>query len=230
MMRGVFIWSVLITASSLAGQEPPSDPATEPPSESAEAPPPAEMESAETKGPAGVRLKWVSARRGGAITAARPSGTPLRSLFEWGRLATDFEKTYKQRCEEKDWSGLKFCHGMRVEGEWQVDFGDRGWPANLGFFDGKFFQFLVLFDSDADFDFIEATMARALGAPTSDERSTIQNRMGANFDQRKIRWLGGDVSVVLEKRSGKVDQGTLIVMYMPLASGFEGEKGGDAPF
>lgn len=57
-------------------------------------------------------------------------------------------------------------------------------------------------------DMAELLKAR-YGAPTSVRDNTVQNRMGATFNQQVLEWSGPNVELVYESRSGRVDEGAV---------------------
>ncbi len=89
--------------------------------------------------------------------------------------------------------------------------------AGFNFYDGKFYEVLALF-SPSQFDDIEASLIDALGKPKQREVGTVQNRMGATFDQATSVWNTGTVSIYLMKRGAlTVDKGTFNMTYLPIA-------------
>jgi len=62
---------------------------------------------------------------------------------------------------------------------------------------------------------------------------TTRNELaGAAFDQRRITWDLPDISIILEKRGDKVNQGSLVFQVRSLAdqAAKESNRGGKAPF
>jgi hypothetical protein len=56
------------------------------------------------------------------------------------------------------------------------------------------------------FDALISTQAEKYAPPSSDEKSTIKNRMNAEFDQRRVEWKLPDGVIVASKRSDRVDE------------------------
>jgi hypothetical protein len=187
------------------------------------------MESRPIEGPKGVRLFWPKTYFGGLEAEGvpdkglSPSGEDRAYLY-WG--STEDLMTWQL--------GGKFgClqDACQVY-DWLMDFGDPETELQPTLFlhEGAFYRYLVTF-AVADFDFIEGTLAKALGTPATSDDGTVQNRMGAEFDQKTRIWKTKDVEVVLKKRASKVDEGALMVSYLPIAVKADAKKDeGQAPF
>lgn len=70
----------------------------------------------------------------------------------------------------------------------------------------------VRIDLDSvDFGRLRAAMVEKFGQPTSDARSTVQNRVGASFDNESVRWRIGDGEILLEQRFGSIDNSVVLI-------------------
>jgi hypothetical protein len=86
----------------------------------------------------------------------------------------------------------------------------------LHFNDDRFYG--VVLDLPADkFEDAEKAILAGIGTPPRQTRSTVQNLFGAQFDQLDDFWQVGNVSIYLEKRGNKVDEGMFTMVYDPLA-------------
>ena len=63
--------------------------------------------------------------------------------------------------------------------------------------------------STRSFDRLLATMPERYGSASYDATSTVKNRMGVVFDNRRIVWERGDRMLVLTQRAGNVDEGSV---------------------
>lgn len=61
----------------------------------------------------------------------------------------------------------------------------------------------------ADVDGVIAALMEKYGPPKSDDRGTIQNRMGATFDQRTATWVTPEGRIVATQRASKIDEGQI---------------------
>ena len=158
-------------------------------------------------------------------------------LVEWGvttdRFNADYSGNYRGHSMPNVFMntgipGVVLCPAPYG---WRPYFGSetRKLDADLRFYQDRFFAFSISFTPDSDYDFVLATMIQALGQPVHRETSTVQNRMGATFDQEQALWQTANVEVSLQKRSTKVDQGALLVTYKPFAPPAE-PTAGKAPF
>jgi hypothetical protein len=59
-------------------------------------------------------------------------------------------------------------------------------------------------------DLLKDAYLSKFGKPTRVETAPVQNRMGAVFDNEKLIWENADSIIILEKRSGVVDKGSVI--------------------
>lgn len=188
---------------------------------------PGESETqAKGKAPWGVRLRWFYAG------SEPPLGVGIR-MIPWGMSGSEVEDMLG---EKKAFGGWK---GRQV---WPLGEagGGRGWWADLGgdnprdhgttllFIDGQFYAYSVEVPP-ARFDAIGAALTQSLGPPSASTSTTVQNRMGAEFDQEERAWDFEDVEVRLRKRAERVTTGQLVVMYKPLAEGVATESA-KAPF
>jgi hypothetical protein len=83
-------------------------------------------------------------------------------------------------------------------------------PASImaGFKDDKLVSASLTFDSES-FKDLSAVMVERFGKPDKDEPSVVQNRAGATFENRELRWHRGDANLSIKMRAGKVDQGSM---------------------
>jgi hypothetical protein len=81
-----------------------------------------------------------------------------------------------------------------------------------------------------NFDRLESSLVAVLGEPESRQASTVENRMGAKFDQLEAVWLAGNVVARLEKRGAHVDSGSFSLTYTPIANEVPAEPTSKAPF
>lgn len=187
--------------------------------------------SASAEEPKGIRLRW---------TGSTDPVANARQMIEWGSTRGDVEEQLGVRSDV--YNPREFiCTGNRTEtqscklgnrgnGSWSADFGDdapKTWETMLFFVDGRFFQYIVEVPPDR-FDLVETALAKALGEPDKSESSTVQNRMGASFDQEVRIWEGKEVDVNLMKRA-TVTEGLLGVTFKPLAEEVP-KKEAEAPF
>lgn len=187
------------------------------------------MEARQIEGPKGVRLFWPKTYFGGL----EAEGVPDKGLSPSGE---DRAYLYWGSNEElMTWQlGGKFgcLKDVCQPYDWLMDFGDpeKELQPTVFLHEGAFFRYLVTFAAN-DFDFIEGALSKALGAPATSEDGTVQNRLGAEFDQKTRIWKTKDVQVVLKKRQSKVDEGALMVSYLPIAEKADAKKPeGEAPF
>ena len=64
----------------------------------------------------------------------------------------------------------------------------------------------------SDLDQIVLAARERWGAPVSDETSEIQNRMGARFTNRELRWERGGVSLMVRRYGRQVDEGSAFIV------------------
>jgi hypothetical protein len=88
--------------------------------------------------------------------------------------------------------------------------------ALLEFNRDRFFRINVEFASK-DFNDIERSLSESLGKPKKRVVGTAQNGFGAFFDTVDDTWQVGPVLVGLYKRMVNVNQGVLVLTYIPLA-------------
>jgi hypothetical protein len=108
--------------------------------------------------------------------------------------------------------------------------GDVSVIIGLTFWRGGFAQAYLGFSSK-DYATIEAAFLERYGAPTKTTEEMIQNRMGAQFTNRKHQWVGQNVSIYLTKFSGTVTNGSAILATKEYLSAFGNrtqERGKDA--
>jgi hypothetical protein len=58
-----------------------------------------------------------------------------------------------------------------------------------------------------DYPKMEELLKAKYGAPTSEDRTAVQNRMGATFDSLEMEWAGATMTLNYFSRAGKVDEG-----------------------
>ena len=179
----------------------------------------------EASEPAGIRLKWWSAKEGSA-----PEGKTAEFLLPWGASKWElFKKIYVKGAEFNpscEGAEEEVCYlGGAGEG-WFADFGESVRPASLTFGPKGLSRFQVPFASHR-YKFFVDIMIDALG-PGKITRSTVSNRMGARFDQEIRTWETATTRVELAKRGDIIDEGWLVVGFKPLAKMLP--KTGEAPF
>ncbi len=59
---------------------------------------------------------------------------------------------------------------------------------------------------ETSFDITVAALTEKYGRPTVDETSTVQNRAGATFDNRRVAWKRPDGAIIAQQRSTSVDE------------------------
>jgi hypothetical protein len=74
------------------------------------------------------------------------------------------------------------------------------------------------------FDQVSAALAEKYGKPEFDEKSTVQNRMGASFDQHEMIWKRDGTVLDVRQRAGRIDD-----MAVRLTSESEMEKSKPKP-
>lgn len=94
-----------------------------------------------------------------------------------------------------------------------------GEPVKFGDVTPKYF--LALFRDDAlgkviikinetDVRGTVRALTEKYGAPTKDGVEQVKNRMGAAFENRVVMWLRRDGRLVVEQRTGKLDEGSVV--------------------
>lgn len=78
--------------------------------------------------------------------------------------------------------------------------------ALLYFGDDKL-HLILLSITPGDADQLVDSVRLKFGEPTSDERGTVQNRMGASFEQRETVWMVGGTRIKVSRYGGTVDRG-----------------------
>lgn len=137
------------------------------------------------------------------------------------------------------------CSGDPVErcvvpsDTWQPNFGQKKWSryfrTSLDFWDDEdgtpqFFSYSIDMNSDL-YEWVRDAFASALGSPTSSETSTVQNRMGATFDQESTSWIGATTAVhMVKRRSDRLTEGQVTVAFLPIARDIPEPSKGSAPF
>jgi hypothetical protein len=80
----------------------------------------------------------------------------------------------------------------------------------IGFDSGGMDLVMLYFSSDS-FPQIKGIFLERYGQPTARRNTTVQNRMGAQFENETLEWNGAKVSIMLEKYSTKVTESTAII-------------------
>jgi hypothetical protein len=75
----------------------------------------------------------------------------------------------------------------------------------------------------ASFDEVIASMKERYGAPTSEKASTVQNRMGASFDQTEVEWRVGGSIIAARRRASNIND--MRILLSDEASIRDGAKG-----
>lgn len=168
-----------------------------------------------------------------------------KARIEWGMQQSEVSEMLKPPSGSKAYeadkglscfsqkNGASSCY-PNVSAPWSADFGDSfQWSMDpyLQFTpDGKFYSYHLSFHGNAFDDTKQALLAR-LGKPKEGKTSTVENRMGAKFDQEIMAWKGSHTLVLLVKRSSSdLTKGLLQVTYTPLEKTLPPEPTGAAPF
>lgn len=78
---------------------------------------------------------------------------------------------------------------------------------NMGIFhDGERLVLVMVTLDGAAFDDLHEALAAKFGKPFASDKSTVQNRMGASFDQVQTLWTAGDTFLRIKKRASKLDE------------------------
>lgn len=185
--------------------------------------------------PAAKVAPKVPTREIAGVTMRNGSKGDAASL-KWGmtkdEVASAFGRT-PVHCLDKN-GPTTTCYTGELPKTWVMDFGDsfRWRLAPLLTFDqqGKWYSYWVSIDEGAYEDVRSALVGR-LGAPVGHTASTVQNRMGATFDQEALRWAAKDVDVILlKRRPDNLSEGMLMVTYEPLSSKIPAPPSAKAPF
>src|SRR5262249_11364745 len=80
----------------------------------------------------------------------------------------------------------------------------------FGFLDGGL-QLVQLGFKSSGYDTISNAFRAKYGKPTSLEKGTVQNHMGAAFDNEIALWVGKNAVIRMEKRKGKVDTSAIVI-------------------
>jgi len=150
--------------------------------------------------------------------SGEPEGIILRDqLLRWGASnheAQGLVPTSDFTCYQPGASlpGVLMCRVARA-----VTFGDgTSYNVTLMFYDNRLYGWYVNFDSDK-FSFFADTMEKRLGKPTKTDGSTVQNRMGADFDQTVMEWELSQTKATVTRRSRNVTQGEVEVLHTPIS-------------
>lgn len=169
--------------------------------------------------PRKARIEWGMKRSSVNDMLRPPSGT---SSYDNSGLSCTAAKT-----------GVNSCF-TNVSAPWTADFGDSfRWSMEpyLQFTpDEQFYSYSILFTEEAFAD-TKKTLLGRLGKPKSDLPSTVENRMGAKFDQEIIIWETAHTRVMLIQRNpANLTKGALSVTYIPLEKAIPPEPTAEAPF
>jgi len=169
--------------------------------------------------PAKLRLTWGMPYS----EVGRQMGLPPQNRF-----AKNFEGPMTCTPEV---TGVRTCF-TSPSAPWRVDFGDAQVGEVSPFLsfapDGKFYAYFATFRAEA-FDLVLAILVKRLGKPTSDVPGTVQNRMGATFDQQVVQWQLPHVRVEIQRRGTDLLTGILRATYLPLAAKIPEPPEGTAP-
>jgi hypothetical protein len=156
-------------------------------------------------------------------------------LLEWKTSEASLTKHYRKRndvtCDGNDCE-VTLAFDIIPDSFIHLDLADseHAWcTVRLHYFHDQFYE------ADAHvplekFDALEASLMAALGEPDSRRPSTVENAMGAKFDQIEDSWRVGDVKVHLSKRDDTVDRGKYTVTYSPIEQLIPPEPLPKAPF
>jgi hypothetical protein len=115
---------------------------------------------------------------------------------------------------------------------WYVDFGDAPVGTVTPYIrftaDGRFYAYNATFSTDA-FATIQQILTKRLGKPTTDTPGTVQNRMGATFQQEMVTWLLPHVRIDLIQRGTDINSGLLSGTYLPIEASLPPAPEGKAP-
>lgn len=66
--------------------------------------------------------------------------------------------------------------------------------------------------SERNFSEVTEALLHRFGSPVRDHASVIQNRMGAQFDQRVLSWIRDGATLMATRRAGNIDQSSVMLM------------------
>jgi len=78
--------------------------------------------------------------------------------------------------------------------------------------------------SERSFEGLLVAMQERFGPPSIDSRSTLQNRMGASFDNRRVGWERTGTVITITQRAGQVDEGSVFFTSAAYAKKAEEER------
>lgn len=169
--------------------------------------------------------------------SAEPGGIRLKGVgkymhdqtiyLKWGESGVDLSQIvgkFPIPCSSADpiYSCIPYTE------EWQPDFGeatsDPQYETQLLFLKGHGFYAYIIDLGAERFNYVLAALKTALGKPDGMQTSSVENAMGATFDQVLVGWTTTSCMVALKKRQDKdLTKGRLVVEYLPIAS--EAPKG-----
>jgi hypothetical protein len=136
-------------------------------------------------------------------------------------------------------NGAEFCSAS-YRAPWGPDFGpDAHWAEpTLGSVlttfsftpEGKFYAYSFTFPERVAEE-VRASVAGRLGVAKRAEAGTVQNRMGATFNQLVSQWETSHVSLIFTLRTpSDLTRGSLVAIYLPLAATLPATTPAPAPF
>ena len=152
--------------------------------------------------------------------------TGLKPIIADLYCSVENKYTKVTRCPVPDsaWHGVaRFIPDFGPEMYYYAPTSGASANTTLLFFEDRFFS--VVFDFDIEevgagamfLELVEALEER-LGPPAVDDSSTIQNRMGAEFDQRTVSWKTESVLVTMTFRGRTLEKSRLTITYLPVAA------------
>jgi hypothetical protein len=74
------------------------------------------------------------------------------------------------------------------------------------FYDDRLEDITLIFKASS-YDTMASAFTERYGPPTTTKKETIQNRMGASFQNELLFWRGPNISILLQKYGSKLDDG-----------------------
>lgn len=90
-------------------------------------------------------------------------------------------------------------------------YGGIALEATQLYFGAEGLQTVILHFKPRDADELIESVTAKFGPPTADDRSAVQNRMGATFDQRTVRWMVGGSQIKVDRYSSTITRGMLSI-------------------